>query len=112
MFWTILSWIAKISALAAIVPILLILFGEPGTGPAGLRDWLYLAFFPLGFSLGYLIAMRWPIVGGCIGLACMAVSLLIVGRFFPISVYVIWGILCLPGILLITCEWKLRTSAR
>jgi hypothetical protein len=40
--------------------VLLILVGEPGNGPASTRTWVYLAFFPIGFSAGYLFAWRWP----------------------------------------------------
>ena len=106
--WKIVLWIARLGAVAAIVPLLMILVGEPGTGPAGLRGWVYLALFPLGFSLGYLIGWRWPIAGGCISLVCMIASLLIIGRSFPASAYAIWGALCVPGILYIVTGWKLR----
>jgi hypothetical protein len=40
MFWRVVNWIARLTAIAAIVPILMILVGEPGTGPAGLRGWV------------------------------------------------------------------------
>ena len=31
----------------AVVPVMLIAFGEPGSGPAGPRKWVYLALFPV-----------------------------------------------------------------
>ena len=49
----------------AVVPVMLIAFGEPGSGPAGPREWVYLALFPFGFSAGYLLGWRWPLLGGC-----------------------------------------------
>jgi hypothetical protein len=106
--WRIILWVARLTALAAIVPLLLILVGEPGTGPAGPAGWIYLALFPIGFSLGYLIGWRWPIVGGGISIACMVASLLLIGAGFPARAYVIWSILSLPGILYILAGWNLR----
>jgi hypothetical protein len=108
----ILLWIARLTAIAAIVPLMLIVFGETGSGPAGPREWAYLALFPFGFSAGYLLGWRWPLVGGCISLACMAASLVVIGRTFGIGPYIIWGVLCVPGILYIIAGWQLRARAR
>jgi hypothetical protein len=87
---------------------MLIAFGEPGSGLAGPREWVYLALFPFGFSAGYLLGWRWPLVGGCISLACMAASLVVIGRTFALGPYLIWGLLSLPGILYVIAGWKLR----
>jgi hypothetical protein len=38
----------------------------------------------------------------------MAASLIIVGRTFPLDVYLIWGILCVPGILYIVAASLMR----
>ena len=92
-------WIARIGGLLAIVPLMMILFGEPGRGPSGPREWTYLALFPVGFAAGYLLGWRWPVFGGGFSLACMAVSLVIVGRVFDAGAYAIWAVLCIPGIL-------------
>ena len=78
--WRVVLWVARLAAIAALVPVLLILFGEPGSGPAGVREWVYLALFPIGFSIGYLLGWRWPLFGGCFSLACMVLSLLVIGR--------------------------------
>jgi hypothetical protein len=108
----VLLWIARLGAIAALVPVLLILFGEPGSGPAGIREWAYLTLFPIGFSVGYLLGWRWPLVGGCLSLACMVASLVVIGRTFGLSAYLYWGILSVPGILYVIAGWKLRTSNR
>jgi hypothetical protein len=108
--WRILLWVARLGAIAALVPVLLILVGEPGTGPAGVREWVYLALFPIGFSIGYLLGWRWPVFGGCLSLACMAVSLIVIGRTFGLSAYLFWGILSVPGILYVIAGWKSRMS--
>jgi hypothetical protein len=101
----VIKWTARIAAIAAIVPLSLIVFGENGHGPDGFREWLYLALFPFGFSAGYLLAWRWPLAGGSLSLICMATSLLIIGRTFGWGPYLIWSILILPGILFIVSGW-------
>ena len=110
-FWRIVLWFARLSAVAVLVPVLQILVGEPGTGPASMRGWIYLALFPIGFSSGYLIGWRWPIVGGAISLACMALSLVVIGRGFGASAYLIWALLCIPGVLYAVAGYKLRDAA-
>lgn len=90
-------WVARLGGALAIVPLMLIVFGEPG--PSGARQWVYLALFPFGFSAGYLLGWRWPLLGGCVSLACMALSLVVVGRVFDVKPYVFWGILSIPGVL-------------
>ena len=96
-----LLWIARLGAVAAIVPLLLILTGERGAGPNGAREWIYLALFPLGFSAGYFIAWRYPLIGGSISLICLATSLIVIGKTFPLAAYLIWGVLGLPGLLFV-----------
>lgn len=105
----VLLWIARWTGTAAIVPLMLIVFGEPGTGPAGLREWVYLALFPFGFSVGYLLGWRWPLLAGCVSLACMAASQVVIGRVFPVGPYLIWGVLSVPGVLYVLAGLKLRT---
>jgi len=83
-------WIARLAGTEAVVPLMLIAFGEPGSGPAGTREWIYLALFPFGFSAGYLLGWRWPLLGGCVSLACMATSLVVIGRVFETGSYLIW----------------------
>src|SRR5262245_51405687 len=96
-FWQLMLWAARLGSIGAIVPLLMILVGEPGTGPADVREWIYLAFFPIGFVFGYLIAWRWPVAGGVMSLACMAASLAVIGRTFPASAYLIWAALGGPA---------------
>jgi hypothetical protein len=108
----ILLWIARLTGTAAVVPLMLIVFGEPGTGPSGAREWVYLALFPFGFSAGYLLGWRWPLLAGCISLACMVMSLALIGRTFGIGPYLIWGVLSVPGILYVIAGMKLRSASR
>jgi hypothetical protein len=104
----VLVWIARLGGIAAIVPLMLIVFGERGSGPAGVREWVYLALFPFGFAAGYLLGWRLPLVGGCVSLACMAASLIVIQRTFDWKAYATWGVLCLPGILYVIAGWRLR----
>jgi len=106
----ILLWIARLTALAAIATLLMILFGEWGTGPSGPRGWIYLALFPVAFSIGYLLAWRWPLFGSCMSLACMIASQIVTGRTFDWKAYSIWAILSLPGILFVIAGWRLRNE--
>ncbi len=105
-------WVARLGATAVIVPLMLIVFGEPGSGPAGAEEWVYLALFPFGFSAGYLIGWRWPLLGGCVSLACMALSLVVLGRLFVWTTYAIWMVLSMPGVLYVIAGLKLRGAAR
>jgi hypothetical protein len=90
----------------------MILVGEPGSGPASIRGWLYLALFPLGFSFGYFIGWRWPTVGGAISLACMAASLMVIGKTLPLTPYLFWGVLSVPGMLFLIAGWQLRAQTK
>lgn len=45
-FWRCVLWIGRLTGVAAIVPLMMIFFGESGTGPIGVREWVYLALFP------------------------------------------------------------------
>ena len=107
----VLLWIARLAGTAAVAPLMLIAFGEPGSGPTGTREWVYLALFPFGFSAGYLLGWRWPLHGGCISVACMAVSLVVIGRVFEMGSYLLWGILSVPGVLYVMAGLKSRSIA-
>lgn len=106
--WRTVLWIGKLTALLAIVPLMMILVGEPGTGPEGVREWVYLALFPLGFSAGYLLGWRWPVAGGGLSLACMVASLIVINRTFGAGAYAIWSLLSVPGVLLVLAGMMLR----
>lgn len=106
-----LHWLARISSVAVVILLVVMLTGENGSGPAG-RDSLYLALFPVGFSLGYLIGWKWPLPGGVISLSCMALSLFIVGKTFDLETYMAWGILSLPGVLFIFAGLKSKGTSK
>jgi len=105
-----LLWIARLAGTVVVVPLMLIAFGESGSGPSGAREWVYLALFPFGFSAGYLLGWRWPLLGGCVSLACMAISLVLIGRVLDLGPYLIWGVLSVPGVLYVIAGLKLRRA--
>lgn len=105
-----LLWIARLAGTLAIVPLMLVAFGEPGRGPSGVRKWVYLALFPFGFSAGYLLGWRWPLLGGSLSLGCMAISLVLIGRLLDWAPYLIWGLLSAPGVLYVIAGLKLRRA--
>jgi Kef-type K+ transport system membrane component KefB len=107
----VLLWIARFASIAALIPVLLILIGEAGSGPASVREWIYLALFPIGFSLGYLLGWQWPLFGVFFSLGCMVLSLLVIGRILGFSPYLYWVILSVPGVLYVLAGWKLRNSS-
>lgn len=107
----VLLWIARLGGTLAIVPLMLIVFGERGSGPSGAREWIYLALFPFGFSAGYLLGWRWALLGGCVSLACMLASLIVIGRMYDLAAYLFWGALSVPGVLYVIAGLKLRSAA-
>ena len=107
---SVLLWIARLSGTAVVVLLMLFAFGESGSGPTA-AEWVYLALFPFGFSAGYLMGWRWPLLGGCVSLACMALSLVVLGRVFDWEIYATWSVFCVPGVLYVIAGSKLRGAA-
>ena len=104
-----LHWIARITGTLLVVLLAFMVFGESGgNGPSGPREWAYLTLFPFGFSVGYVLGWRWPLVGGYLSLACMVASQFVVGRVFDVGAYLIWGLLSVPGVLYVLVGWRDR----
>lgn len=104
-------WFARISSILVILPLMMIVIGEAGSGPSGWREWMYLALFPFGFSTAYVLGWWKPFIGGVLSLACMIVSLVVIGRVFAVNAYVVWGVLCIPGILYAIGGARIRNTA-
>jgi hypothetical protein len=95
------AWSAKLLATAVAGLLILVMFTESGNGPQGPREWAYLAFFPVGFSIGYLLGWWRPLLGGVVAIACMVASHFAIGRTYDAHAYLIWAVLCIPGVMLI-----------
>ena len=108
---SLLLWFARASGTATVLLLMVVAFGGRGNGPSGVREWVYLALFPFGFSASYLVGWRWPLFAGCASLACMAASLLVIGRTFDLGPYLIWGLLSIPGVLYVLAGLGLRAAS-
>ncbi len=89
---------------------MMIVIGESGSGPSGVREYIYLALFPFGFSMAYVLGWWKPLLAGYLSLFCMLSSLLVIGRVFSMGTYSIWGILSIPGVLYVIGGTKLRRA--
>lgn len=43
------------------------------------QEWLRLSMFPIGLSVGYVVAWRWQLVGGVISVGCLALFFVVMG---------------------------------
>ncbi len=110
-----LWWIAGISGMALVLLLLAMATGDDAGEPSGVAERVYLAFFPVGFSIGLLLGWWRPLLGGTISIACMVLSqvtMVAIGRVFPLSAYMIWGVLCVPGALFVIVGLRRRSQAR
>jgi hypothetical protein len=65
-------WLARLTSLASVGMLSLFLFGEPfDFGRVSAREWVGLAFFPLGVVIGMIIAWWKEGVGAAISLASL-----------------------------------------
>ncbi len=110
-----LWWIAGISGMALALLLVAMVTGDDAGEPNGVAEWVYLAFFPVGCSVGLLLGWWRPLVGGTISIASMVLSqatMVATGRVFPLSAYTIWGVMCVPGALFVIVGLRRRFQAR
>jgi len=60
-----LRWTARLWSVASVVLVVAFIAGE-GFHPSGLKDWLGVLFFPIGISVGMLLAWAKERLGGSI----------------------------------------------
>jgi hypothetical protein len=91
-------WLARVTALLIAGLSLLWVAGYTAS-PAGFdpttMETFEVGLFPFGMCLGYLIALRWHLVGGVLSLGCLAMFL---GARQDILYVVFFGPLSLPGV--------------
>jgi hypothetical protein len=76
----VVRWAARLLSLASIAVLCLFVVGDPPLpGRAGAREWVGLAFFPIGVVVGMLVAWRREAVGAAIGLASLACFYVVYG---------------------------------
>lgn len=107
-------WIARLLATLWFVFIAAEVISEGGGfWPRGVREFVAWMFFPIGFTAGYLLGWRWPLLGGCVSLACLVLHFVLQaalhGRVPPtLGLYAPFAVLGVPGILYIIAGWLLR----
>lgn len=108
--YLVLLWLARLVGVAAIVPLMMAVFGEPG--PTVAREWLYVALMPFAFSIGLLLGWRWPVLGGCVSLLALVASLVVAGRVYDWRAYLVWAALAVPAVVYVVAGLRLRWVAR
>ena len=101
----VILWIARIWGILFVVMVLVIGVAgalnpdEPSPTP---REWIGIALFPVGVSVGYALGWRWQLLGGTVSLGCLAaffVWLLIErGGIRAWPVFLLFGV---PGMLFV-----------
>jgi hypothetical protein len=112
----VVHWIARLLATLWFVFIAaeVISEGVPvgGFWPGGVRQFVAGLFFPIGFTAGYLLGWRWPLLGGCVSLACLVLLPVVMwatqGEVAPIEAWVPFAVLGVPGVLYVIAGWLLR----
>ena len=106
---TFIRWVARLTSLGTIAVITAFAFGE-GT-PSG-REWLLLAFFPIGLLVGLLLGWWNELLGGAVAIANMlafyAVAFAASGRV-PAGPY--FALLAAPAVLFLLHGYFARRAA-
>ena len=104
----VVRWLARVWSIISVGLLLLFFIGE-GFDPAQITffEWIGLLFFPLGVSVGLIMAWRWEVAGGRITigsfLAFYTEQYLTSGRF-PGGPY--FALIAAPGIFFVVCWLK------
>jgi len=101
-----IRWIARLWSVASILIILLLCVGE-GVHYTGPMQWLGFLFYPVGISIGMILAWRRECLGGGITVACLVVFYMIhlaTAGVLPRG----WGwlVLAAPGFLFLLCGFR------
>jgi hypothetical protein len=107
-----LLWTARIMgtliALFALMMVFAYAVNPQGSGTATTRETVMLAFFPIGMSVGYLVAWKWPLIGGIVSIVSVAVFLIMIREAAMLGIV---SFLAIPGALFIIHGVLARQSA-
>jgi hypothetical protein len=107
-----IRWIARLWSVASILIILLLCVGE-GIHYTGPMQWLGFLFYPVGVSIGMILAFRRECLGGGITVACLVVFYMI--HFATAGVLPRgcgWLVLAAPGFLFLLCGFRRNQASK
>jgi hypothetical protein len=97
-----LRWLARATSVASLA--LLAMFATSGGNAPSANEWVLLAFFPIGVSIGTIVAWRSEIVGGALTLASLVIFHLLVAFLGSGGFPGFWfAAFAAPGIVLLLC---------
>jgi len=65
-------WVARVWSILSVLFVLAFFMGEAGSGPGPTaREWVGLAFWPIGVCVGLVVAWCREVVGGILALGCL-----------------------------------------
>jgi hypothetical protein len=106
----IIRWTARIWSIASLGLILLFVIGE-GINPTMTREWVGLIFFPLGISIGMILAWWREALGGIITVGSLLIFYVIhfaTAGGFPKGWA--WLVFAAPGFLFLIASWLSRKA--
>ena len=104
-FKRVVRWIARSWSIASIALVLISMVLER-THPGTPAEWVGFVFFPVGVSVGMVLAWRWEGLGGSVAVGCLLVFYvihLITAGMFPRGLG--WLLFAAPGFLFLLC-WR------
>ncbi len=106
-----IRWIARLWSVASILIFLLLCVGE-GIHYTGSMQWLGFLFYPVGVSIGMILAWKREVLGGSITTGCLIAYYIV--HFATAGVLPKgwgWLVLAAPGFLFLLCGFRRdRTS--
>ena len=96
-----LLWVARIMGTLIVLFCVMMMIGyavNPHEPVPEDFEMFLLALFPIGMCVGYLVAWKWPLIGGVVSLVCLATFLVALGEADMILTI---AFLSIPGVLFV-----------
>lgn len=106
-----LRWVARLGSIASLGMLVMFAFGEQGRPSAS--EWLGIALFPIGVSVGMLLGWWREGLGGIVTLLSLAAFygwMFVFRNGMPVGPYFL--LLSSPGLLFLACATTRRWSSR
>ena len=109
-----LRWLARVGSLVSVVFLLLFLFGEEMIlSDLSFAEWSGLLFFPIGVTVGMLLAWRWETAGGAVTVLSLLIfyGIMYADRgYFPEGGWFL--LFALPGLVFLYCGLRSSNAPR